>query len=293
MQLLAQGSRALDERASSPLLLTSTSDASGHAQSDADTSATQSALALPVAARRTQAVTLYNSARPSDITAVIGGEEVKAHRVKLEECPFFECMLSRTGHDATVVDLDTSEASPIVVKGLLYFLYHNRYDVEQIDGMPSPEWDAISLHAEVYVLASKYAMAGLAQVAAHHVLSWTGPRNDLTELFDTLHVLWTSKFEDCHGLRQHFAAYCLSVIRTLAQEPWFQELMRKTELGADIAIALATGGRSEQRVFSRCSCNWLFDRRGKIQCKRCRRANDDKGNKKGRNVLPMETWMRV
>nr|OQO32365.1 hypothetical protein B0A51_00424 [Rachicladosporium sp. CCFEE 5018] len=197
-------------------------------------------------------------------------------------------------YNAAVVNLDTSEASPIVVKGFLCFLYRGQYDVDEIDDVPAPEWDAISLHAEVYVLACKYAMVELAQVAAIRLTSWTRPLSDLTELFHTLHVLWTSDFEDRHELRQSFVGYCLPVVRTLMQEAWFKELMRRTELGADIAIALAARVKGERRDFIRCACNQLFDRRGKIRCSDCKTPKKKKKGKKTRWITScVETWMRV
>ncbi|KAK6439272.1 hypothetical protein LTR95_004528 [Oleoguttula sp. CCFEE 5521] len=201
-----------------------------------------------------------------------------------------ECTLAATDpQDAAVVNLDTSEASYVVVKGLLYLLYRDQYDVDEIDDIPALEWRAISLHAEVYVLACKYAMAKLAQVSALRPTTWTRPLNDLTELFHALHMLWTSNFDDRHELRQFFVGYCLPVVRTLMQEAWFKKLMRKTELGADIAIALATG---ERRDFISCACNRLSDRRGKIRCTECK-TSKKKGKKTRRVVSWVETWMRV
>nr|OQO32360.1 hypothetical protein B0A51_00419 [Rachicladosporium sp. CCFEE 5018] len=296
MQLMAGGVSALNKRSASPSTPTSSGYSGREKQPDRCTSIAQTTDESSIVAKYTSVATSYNSARSSDITVIIRGEKIRAHRIKLDECPFFERMLSRTAQDAAVVNLDTSEASPTVVKGFLCFLYRGQYDVDEIDDVPAPEWDAISLHAEVYVLACKYAMVELAQVAANRLTSWTRPLSDLTELFHTLHVLWTSDFEDRHELRQFFVGYCLPVVRTLMQEAWFKELMRRTELGADIAIALAAREKGERRDFIRCACNQLFDRRGKIRCSDCKtpkKKKKKKGKKTRRITSWVETWMRV
>ncbi|OQN96514.1 hypothetical protein B0A48_17087 [Cryoendolithus antarcticus] len=251
--LMAGGASALNKRSASPSTPTSSGYNGREEQPDRCTSIAQTTDESSIVAKYTSVATSNNSARSSDLTVIIRGEKIRAHRIKLDECPFFERMLSRTAQDAAVVNLDTSEASPIVVKGFLCFLYRGQYDVDEIDDVPAPEWDATSLHAEVYVLACKYTMVELAQVAAIRLTSWTRPLSDLTELFHTLHVLWMSDFEDRHELRQFFVGDCLPVVRTLMPEAWFKELMRRTELGADIAIALAAREKGERRDFIRYS----------------------------------------
>ncbi|OQO00715.1 hypothetical protein B0A48_13206 [Cryoendolithus antarcticus] len=212
--------------------------------------------------------TSYNSARHSDVTVVINGEQINAHRIKLEECELFEVILSQDTECAGVVDFGTTEASPLAIKGLLRSLYHSRYDVDEIGEVPTPEWDSTSLHVEVYILASKYNMEELQQVAASRLKAWVRPYENRTDFSQTLHSLWTSTFTDHGGVRPHFASICLFQIKNLTQEASFVKFMQDTKLGADITMALAT---SERRVFYKCTCNRLLDKRGKIR----------------------ETWMRV
>lgn len=144
-----------------------------------------------------------------------------------------------------MIQLDDDDNKAVHV--MIRFLYDQRYDL-------SFEASGVKRHARVYIIAAKYGVEGLEAATLNSVLnSLFCHQNRSTEVKDkdvieAIKILWEGTKPDETVVRPQIAAHCASDIKDLCEHPKFLKLMRSTDLGSDICIAIAKQKNKEEEM---------------------------------------------
>lgn len=144
---------------------------------------------------------------------------------------------------------------------MLRFIYNEEY----YSGPDNAEiWKTLASHASVYVVAEKYAPEALKETSPENLRMLLRSPTCTSDLFRTLSLVWSSTLPDGALLRPVFADYCGTNLTTLADHGQFKQILRDTDLGADITLRLAHVLTSKVELTS-CGCKGNLS----IKCRIC------------------------
>ena len=104
---------------------------------------------------------LLESSNNSDVTFIVQGERIKAHKtVLVARSNYFESMFNSTMKESATGEIEVPDADPAAFKGMLQYLY----------GGSSPK-DLDDVALDLYALSDKYGLKELQEVCESHILA--------------------------------------------------------------------------------------------------------------------------
>lgn len=115
----------------------------------------------PLSQLQTDYLDLFESATDANVTFVVKGERIKAHRAILSKrCDYFHRMFASGMQETVDKEVEVKDAEPEVFRGLLQYLY---------SGAPPKNLAEISL--KLIIMADKYGVEQLEQLAESYALA--------------------------------------------------------------------------------------------------------------------------
>lgn len=143
----------------------------------------------------------------------------------------------------------------------------------------SEHWESSNAHALVFVVADKYRLTSLKTAALHRMkLRITRSPFPDQNFWDTLGTIWKGTGSKDKSARAFLVEVCISNISKLLTRPEFVQLMRDTELGADIVMASMAADSDLKRNLASCRCGRLLEAHGQMYCADCKVRGTGFGN---------------
>lgn len=148
--------------------------------------------------------------------------------------------------EANKNEIELFDDDPVAIPALLRFLYNTPYD----SGGDAATWQLLSNHAHVYAAAEKYGLSKLKEAVTKKMKTFlpVGRQPKQHELFATLKIIWASTPSHDTQARSILAFHCAWFFKTLRKNEEFAQIMRDTELGWDVSLALDDVNDTKNRL---------------------------------------------
>lgn len=165
---------------------------------------------------------MLKSPNNADITFIVGGERIKAHKdILAARCTYFANMF-RSGMKESVADeVEIKEEEPAVFQGLLEFLYSG-----------SAPKNLAEIAINLISLADKYDLEDLKKICEVHVCAQLNAEN-------CVNALVAAKRHNCPDLLSHAKSSFPAYVEALTKaEESFRQLRENPDVLADLLVHL-------------------------------------------------------
>ncbi|KAE9969326.1 hypothetical protein EG328_006960, partial [Venturia inaequalis] len=197
----------------------------------------------------------FRDHRYSDLLIQCGGTNFRVHKIVVcPQCKFLENACKeewekKTMHEnVEMTHIELSDDSPLAVNALIEWLYNHDYTVLTKEDENTKDlkdaWNSSEIlgHIQVYVIAEKYDIKGLRDLAEKNIRRTLGPTKTNPHFHNAIREIYDNTGAD-DALRQQMAGFAsLHAKEEFATDGKFKGLMMEIpEFGADVAHFLCGG----------------------------------------------------